>query len=220
MELLPGDWATKLHEMKLRSYSQWVEPTGQLTAIWHLRILDDLLGEIMISCLEERKALHCHYADAVLTVTDFRVTRQTLESFAAPFLDAEVPDSLVLRFKTPTTHKSQKEYVLFPSPELIGQSIQRKLEAAGSSLLLADPAVAEKAAASARIHRYALQSEVYSLEGSKIIGYTGFVELHFSVEKLQRQLSAMLFSLGEWCGVGIKTSLGMGGCDTDIIFKG
>jgi CRISPR/Cas system endoribonuclease Cas6 (RAMP superfamily) len=62
------------------------------------------------------------------------------------------------------------------------------------------------------IVRYSLRSSKYHLDGIKVNGYTGRVTLLLQGPDQLARLTGMLLSFAEYAGVGIKTSLGMGGC--------
>ena len=63
-----------------------------------------------------------------------------------------------------------------------------------------------------RIHQYKLETALFGLEGSWIRGYTGQVTLRISGPEPLIRFGNMLYGLAPWFGVGIKTTLGMGGC--------
>ena len=50
----------------------------------------------------------------------------------------------------------------------------------------------------------------FPLEGSKITGFTGIVSIYIKGPSLLKNYAKTLFQLGEYLGVGIKASLGMG----------
>ena len=49
-----------------------------------------------------------------------------------------------------------------------------------------------------------------------MIGYAGRIELRFFGPDPLKRLAGALFAFANWTGVGIKTTLGMGGCVVTI----
>ena len=213
MEKLPSDWGDKLHTSMVHPFSQYVEVTGHGTFLWHLHALDDCLGDIIAGIL------HGDWESKKLGTTFHlgEVTREIVSpaEFMKPFfLSRQPPNGLVLNFQTPSTHKVQGRYAIFPSAELIGQSLASRFCSIEPTFALGDPEVLEQVVSHTRISRYRLQSTTYGLESSWVTGYIGRLELHFDGPDALCRLAGVLYSLADWCGVGIKTALGMGGCVT------
>ena len=101
--------------------------------------------------------------------------------------------------------------------ELIGNSLRNHLCAISPSIALADDEVMDQVLRFTRISRYELRSSVFQLEGAYVTGYSGRLELHFDGPDALRRLSGVLFGIAEWTGIGVKTSLGMGGCSVKTL---
>ena len=68
----------------------------------------------------------------------------------------------------------------------------------------------EQVARHIRIVRYSLRTAVYFLENTKITGYMGRITLVIRGPEPLARLAGALLSFAEYCGIGIKTALGMG----------
>ena len=136
------------------------------------------------------------------------------------FLSEAATPRLRLSFLTTTTHKTQGDYALFPSVELIARGLRARLCDMEPSLVLSDDEVLEQIISHTRIARYRLQSGSFALEGARVQGYTGHVDLSIQGPDSLIRLASVLYCFAPWCGVGIKTALGMGGCRIEPIEYG
>lgn len=213
IEKLPTEWQQVLHNDQLRPLSQWVEPIDSSSFVWHISVLDDTLAEIISSFLQPENEFLCKHIQSSMKITDVQIKSTSITEYMKPFYLSEEPCSGVyLNFHTTTTHKSQGRYAVFPSIELIGKNLRNHFCSLEPSFVLADDEILGQILEHTRIARYNLQSSYYSLEGSRIDGYTGHLLLRFDGPDPLKRLAGTLFSFAEWSGVGIKTALGMGAC--------
>lgn len=214
MESLPEPWPAQMHGEGLRPLSQWVEVKSPSRFVWHIGVLEDGLAEAVEAVLSPGAVLSCAHLDTKMTVEAAERQRLSAAEYMKPFFLAEDPcPGLYLTFHTPTTHKSQRQYAVFPSVELIAKNLCSRFCAMAPDFALADPEALEQVIAHTRISRYRLESARYSLEGAWLTGYTGRLELRFQGPDPLRRLAGILFSFAAYSGVGIKTALGMGGCE-------
>ena len=217
MERLPEAWQARLHGDGPRPLSQWVEPGDGACFLWHLNVLDDALAGLVAPLLEEGARWRCRHLEGDFTVE--RATRESLtpQAYTKPFFLGEAAPRLRMSFLTTTTHKAQGGYALFPSVELIAGALRRRLCDVAPDIVLSDDEVLEQIVARTRIARYRLQSGSFALEGARVQGYTGHVDLSVHGPDPLIRLADMLFCFAPWCGVGIKTALGMGACRVEKI---
>lgn len=213
MELLPQPWPTKLHQEGQLALTQWLEPKENGRSLWHIGLLSDELAQAMIQELNERSEIFSSHHQKMILTERFNHRTISLQDYLTQHIMLEeAPDSIRLFFRTPTTHKSQGEYVLFPSVNLIVGSLQKKCAQADPNSVLGDLLFGQQVIENCRISRYRLETKYFGLEGTRIPGYTGFVDLRLKGDPMLRKLMLALFGLAEFAGVGIKTALGMGGC--------
>lgn len=117
-----------------------------------------------------------------------------------------------IEFITPCTHKSGGNYVLFPSANLIIQSLYTRFASFSEEFSLDDPEAKEQIASNCHITGYNLRTSWFSLNNSGITGYTGRLWLTIGGPEQLARLAGLLLTYAEFSGIGIKTSLGMGGC--------
>lgn len=220
MDALPAPWPERMHGEGLRPLSQWVEVKSPTQFIWHISALDDALGEAVESVLTPGIRLSCAHMNTQMTIEEIETESLSPAAFMKPFFLAEEPcPGLYLTFCTPTTHKSQRQYAIFPSVELIAKNLASRFCTMAPDFALSDPEALEQVIAHTRISRYRLETARYSLEGAWLTGYTGRLELRFEGPDPLKRLAGILFSFAPWSGVGIKTALGMGGCQAEVLKK-
>lgn len=222
MQLLPSEIAEDMHRQDIRMFSQHVRPIENNQSIeWHVATWNQDLGDIFRNTLLPLNRVELSHKKIHLNVRKTTCDRLAMEQFLTGFFAKSEPmRKFELSFLTPCTHKSGGAYVLFPSSELIIKSLCNRLGPALEGYSLDDPQALSDLAAHIRIVRYTLRSAPYSLEGVRIQGYMGKLTLAIEGPEPLARLGAMLLSFAEYAGIGIKTSLGMGACQTNVIVKG
>ena len=123
--------------------------------------------------------------------------------------------SRALTFKTPSTFKSNGEYLLFPQVPHLYQSLVRRWECFSDQVSMLDREALNHLMENTHLNRYKLQSRQFHLENSRINGFIGTIHLGFSGPILMVQLGQILMTYSQYAGIGVKTALGMGGMMVD-----
>lgn len=212
MEHLSGAWPSLLHSDSARPITQWIEVLPQNRMNWHIQIMDDSLAVCFLESCQEGDEWFCQHNGSRMIVEEITLQQESLQDYIRKKMDVEQPvTDLRIFFKTITTHKSQGKYVLFPSVELVANSLRNRLSDADPALLIPDDHL-KLLTDHTQIHQYRLESGLFGLEGSWVKGYTGQITLRTTGPDEIIRFGHMLFGLASWFGVGIKTTLGMGGC--------
>lgn len=93
---------------------------------------------------------------------------------------------------------------------LIYKSLMRKYSAASDEMDMYDDDTLEQLVMGSEITRYRLQSTVFPLEGVSIPSYKGSMSVRIHGTDTMSRYARLLFRFGEYSGVGIKSSIGMG----------
>ena len=214
MEHLRGIWPALLHQDVARPLSQWVEPLSTTSLNWHVQILDDPLAVCFLESCQTGDEWFCQHNGARLIVENVSVNATSLEEYIQANMDGAMPSrEMTILFKTVTTHKQQGRYVLFPSVPLMAGSLRKRLCDAYPEMEIPDKSL-QLLERDTVISKYQLQSGQFGLEGTWIQGYIGQLTLRFSGLAEEIRFGHLLFGLAPWLGLGIKTTLGMGGCLT------
>lgn len=217
MEQFSPEWQEFLHNGTVHSFSQWIEVKNRELFIWHVCSIDDDLSAELDTIFSEKQIWHCSHKDCDFQVTDIQRKAMSFAEYMKPFfLSDKAPNWISMVFQTPCTHKVQKRYAIFPSVDLIANSLRSRICTTFPDFALAEDEVMDQVLMNTRISRYHLNSSVYHLEGASVTGYQGSLEIHFDGPDALRRLCCVLFGMAEWTGVGIKTSLGMGGCTVGV----
>ena len=218
LERLPEDWRERLHGEGLRPFSQWVEPGEGARFTWHLNLLDDALAAVAAPLLAAGATWPCAHLQGGFTLEKLEREDCALQEYMKPFfLRERGAPRLRLHFRTTATHKTQGGYALFPAVDLLARSLRARICDLEPGFVLADDEVLEQIIAHTRIARYRLQSGSFALEGARLQGFTGSVDLNVQGPDALIRLADVLYCFAPWCGVGVKTALGMGGCAVEEI---
>lgn len=146
----------------------------------------------------------------------FNTSIQLLQKDVNYHTEQEIADKFLVRepyrknikisFLTPTTFKQDGEYVLYPTKDLIMQSLTKKWNNWAKDFVIEDIEWNN-----CKISKYNLRSAPYILKGVKIQGFIGYVNIFFWGSESLIRLANMLCYFGNFSGIGIKTTLGMGG---------
>ena len=213
MELLPEVIADLLHESSLHPYSQYVVPISGNNLEWNIRIWDDEIAKAIISTIMPLTQINLKHKGTNLNVLSVNRSMLSEQDFFARFFTNEQPcRRYKMEFLTPCTHRSGGEYILFPSQKLILQSLYMRFSSFASDFSIDDEEILTQLVEHTKITHYSLHSSKYHLKGIEVKGYIGGVILTIHGPEQLIRLAGMLLSFAEFAGVGIKTSLGMGGC--------
>lgn len=211
IQALPPDVAEILHHSRLRPFSQYVLPQPGQSLKWVIGMWDREIAGHIAQVILPLTRLELEQKGIILEVAGTQKIVQGEEEYFSRFFAAGTPcRRYELEFITPCTHRRDGRYTLFPSPDLIVSSISRRYSAHARGVSVDDSAAMEQIARHMRIVRYSLRTAVYFLEDIKITGYVGRITLVIGGPEQLVRLAGALLSLAEYCGIGIKTALGMG----------
>ena len=213
MELLPEDTADFLHESRLHPYSQYVIPISGNKLEWNIGIWDDDVAEAIIKSIMPLTKINIKHKETFLNVLSINRSIISEQGFLSQsFTNEQLCRRYKMEFLTPCTHKSGGEYILFPSQKLILQSLYMRFSSFASDFSVDDEEILSQLVEHTKIAYYSLHSSRFHLKGMEVNGYIGRIILTLRGPEQLVRLTGMLLSFAEYAGVGIKTSLGMGGC--------
>lgn len=120
-----------------------------------------------------------------------------------------------LEIRTAAGFKSRGQYQILPTARLILQSLVKKWNGCVPDCPIEDEdgAGLDALAAGLVCRRFQLRDRAYFLKGNAVPGFTGSLVLENRLDGFQRELVDALLTFSGYVGVGIKTSLGMGGVE-------
>ncbi len=211
MEMIPAEQAAKLHEQGLRPYSQYLSLEGD-TVYWNINTLNEEAFQTIILPLlsEEKDTFLLKKHDMKLFVKERQLRQTSVKSAADLFYSGESGRYFRLKFLTPTAFKQNGQYTIYPDLRCIYQSLMNRYDAVNEKEQLFDEDVLEQLTKDSSIRRYHLKSTSFSLEGVRIPSFYGWILIRVSGTRTMAGFVDLLLHFGEYSGVGIKTSLGMG----------
>lgn len=210
---LPADVADLLHQSQLRPFSQYVaKGPDEHQLIWNIGLWDEVIANHIVQTVMPLGTIDLEQKGITLDVMGVQRSSISERDYFGQYFGSDDPcRRYEIEFITPCTHKQNGSYVLFPSPELMVNSLSSRCCAFMQDVSLDDPMAMEQVAGNLRIVRYSLRSGVYYLENTKITGFLGRLILTLSGPDQLARLTGALLSFAEYSGLGIKTALGMGG---------
>lgn len=214
MEHVDPGYATELHVSRLHPYSQCcVTGAKDGTLAWHVTALNDEALRQVLLPLQTLDAVTLRGADMTLAVLERSLTTSGLH-IVTDEASSNTSTTARVEFMTPTAFKSEKRYVIVPSVRLIFQSLLMRYSQMYEEGGEADPEMVDYLESSVQIRSYHLRSqrmEHVSPKARDVTGFVGDLALSARGPQMLVGLVHMLLRFGEFAGVGIKTSMGMGG---------
>lgn len=211
MEQMESEYARLLHGSGLHPYSQWViNQEGK--NIWNICTTNEEAYQKIMIPMQNRQ-----FSEFFMEHDNWKVEirqRQLLQIDKSEFMDryyfADSDRYRKIVFRTPTSFKSQGEYVYMPDLQLIYQSLMNKYDAASADETVKSEEVLEQLTTYSKIVSYNLHSCCYSVHGARIPSFMGELGIKINGPQAMVNFANLLFRFGEYSGIGIKTAMGMG----------
>lgn len=213
MEHADSLYAEQLHASMLNPYSQYCFVNDKDEIVWRISTLtDEAMNRLIdpISKIEE-------FTLRNLGKT-FVVTKRLCESFGMDhllgILKEDAPSTFRIRFVSPVAFRSKGRYVIMPDVWFIFQNLLMRYSQMYAGDAEIDIDTLEYIVEHVSISSYNLHSHYFLRtmgKSDRIPAFLGSLTFHVAGPQSLRGLVAMLLTFGEAAGVGIKTSMGMGG---------
>jgi CRISPR-associated endoribonuclease Cas6 len=215
MEQIDSDYAQFLHTQSLNPYSQSVTLENGKT-IWSVKTLNENSYQNIIIPLKKETFNRFTIAkkDISVKILDKKLTVQSKKELLEEFYNIPSDKNINIEFITPTAFKSNGRYVIMPDLRLIFQSLMNKYSASSDNgLEMFDEDTLEQLVEYSEISRYRLKSTQFPIEKVKIPSFKGELGIHLHGTDTMARYARLLFEFGQYSGIGIKTSMGMGACN-------
>ncbi|MCK4025217.1 CRISPR-associated endoribonuclease Cas6 [Streptococcus sp. 29887] len=209
MEMIDPAYASYLHNLETNPYATRVERSST-HHIWLVSLLTNEAVEQLAPLLLSLETIQLRGSQQEIVVQKLEVENCSDQELLTIFNSSCQETQFRIHFLTPTGFKSQGDYVMFPNPRLIFQSLMQKhTRLTGGDEI--DEDLLEYLCQHAKITSYQLSSHYYTIHKQKIPAFVGSVNVTIKGAETLRSYVKMLLTFGEYSGIGIKTSLGMGG---------
>ena len=213
MECVNAEYVNYLHNLPFNPYSQTCALNEDGKIMWTICALNSDAHNFLIKQVSAMELVKLRAVNETFTVKSKMTEEFLLHEILEELKTCDAPKHTI-RFNTPTAFKSQGEYVFIPTTRLIFQNLLMHYNQVYSGSHEIDEETVEYVASHVRISSYNLISHYFACSAGKINKIPAFVgKTTLSVERNPslRGLVGMLLKFGEYAGVGIKTSMGMGG---------
>ena len=210
MAQLPADTAARLHEQGEHPLSQSLcfDAAAQ-TSVWTLNLLDEALAAQVRPLLAGCTTLELHGVPLQMELLGSHSVENGLQLLLAA---RENPASRTrLWFRTPCAFKQAGRYAIYPQEFLLLQSLVLHWNTAFPDCQLSDPDALDAILCGLRIRDYSLHTVTYPIKNTCIPGFVGSAVVEARLALPLLELWNALLSFAPYGGIGIKTTLGMGG---------
>lgn len=216
MEKISRNYGEVLHQSQLHPYSQSFIREGE-RLYWVVNTLNVEAAEQILVPLEEEgfKQIYMRNRDCSLDIVGKKREQISYDKLLQDYYFVDRQRFLKIKFKTPTAFKQNKTYCIFPTPRLIFQSLMLRYDSCARENSCFDEEILKEYEQYSSIIQYKLQSTKFSMEGIKIPAFIGEVTIKVSGPQQMVNLAWMLMKFGTYCGVGIKTAMGMGAIEIE-----
>lgn len=210
MRNIPNEYAEFLHNQETNPYSLYVVDQVPFQ-VWIVNVLTKEACDTMQNLLFNMEEIALEsYSERILIekieVSSFS-TQQLLELFSKECSQ----QTFSIRLLTPTSFKTGGDYAIFPTTRLVFQSLMQKFSRLFPELNTFDEELLDYLIEHSRITSYRLQTSYFTIHQKKIPAFVGRVTIQINGATTLRAFVSMLLAFGEYSGIGIKTSIGMGG---------
>lgn len=200
-----------VHRDGITPISQHLERDGN-ELVWYVSLFGQQAADTLGGVLERHNRFYLKKGNIVLTVIDR--SRQPIPD-AGQFLQLGegCGGRHRLDFHTPAAFKTGGRYCCIPTQRLILQNLVKQWNGCFPECPIEDEdgEGIDSMAHGLDCTDYLLHSRSYYLKGNAIPGFTGWMTLENRLTGFHRELADALLIFSRYTGIGIKTTLGMGG---------
>ncbi len=202
-----GDWLHQTGEHPISQFLSYDKDTQQ--TVWTVNLLCAELEERLSPPLLETDVIDLHGCP-------ISIEQQTIRKVPGPealILQGreQCRKRVEIRFLTPTAFKQAGRYAIFPQERLLLQSMLSRWNYLCPDYPLTDEDAVSALLEGIHIVDYALRTTRYRMKDTAIPGFCGKIQVEAKLPLPLLELWGALVSLAPYAGVGVKTTLGMGG---------
>lgn len=210
-EHLDADYVYFLHQNESHPYSQCLLQEGD-KCIWKIKTYDEeayhqIIERLMLNTFER---FQLKQAGQMIEIIEKKLSVKSKQTLMEEFNSISGEKNINIRVLTPMAFKQKGRYVILPDCRLMYQSLMNKYSSVSQTLEMFDEETLEQLVEHSTITRYRLQSVQFPLEGINVPGFIGEFNIRFYGSELLARYIRLLFEFGEYSGIGVKTSMGMG----------
>lgn len=211
METVDSSYADILHGNSMNPFSMHLEKRDG-KYIWIVSTVnsdayDNIIGRMLKS---DFNGFHLKHNDVQIKILNKKLKTKEKAKLINDFYEKTAEKYFTIHFLSPTSFKSNGNYIFYPEVQLIFQNLMNKYSACSDKETLKDEETLEQIVKNTKIIKYNLQSVSFSLEGIRIPAFVGKITLKVDGSEAMQRFVRLLLEYSEYSGIGIKCSLGMG----------
>lgn len=211
MENIDLEYAELLHQNSVNPFSQFVRCENGIN-IWHIRTLTNIAREKIISPIlkTDFSNITLKHDNLTLEIKNKDLQEITVNSLVENFYEEDCSRLVEINFLSPTAFKRNGRYFFMPDMELIYGSLMKRWDAVSNTAKMFDEDTFLQLVENTDIISYNIFSTNFHLENVRIPAFMGKITIKIRGTQTMTNFANMLFKFGNYSGVGIKTSIGMG----------
>lgn len=216
MEQIDSNYVNQLHTQGLNPYSQHVYKHPK-TNQWYWRIAtlnEEAMDQIIQPLIEKNvDQITLVQKDMTIATKQLAIKKQLAYSQLAQnyYTKGIIERRHTLKLLTPCAFKRNGHYHVFPDIDLILKSLLNRWNAFSTDIKLEEENLLETLTEHVFIQDYRLNTTRYYISKGRIPCFWGEITLYMTGPEAMVRLMSLLLAFSEFSGIGIKTSLGMGG---------
>ncbi|MDR0950165.1 MAG: CRISPR-associated endoribonuclease Cas6 [Candidatus Ancillula sp.] len=217
-----ADIVNTLHGLTFNPYSQYLyidKNTGSIN--WVVNSLTDEADNFILKPLlnENFKEFYVKAISKKFVIENKEIKELLMSELTKNFYQEDSAGVFEIQFLTPTSFRQNNKYQFQFDFRLFWQSLVMKYGFIFEQNKEPEVGLLDELAKYSHMLSYSLHSYYYNVGGynpktkqsAKIPGFIGRIKIKVTGAQTLKNYAAMLLRFSEFCGIGIKTSMGMGG---------
>jgi len=214
MERVPEEFAVQMHEEGFTPISQHLAMQRESTNVrWTVSLLNDRTVDVLGEVLAKTESLIIDDRQVAVTGMSLSEVRSAADLIGSAESDARRAG---LCFESPSSFKVNGQYALFPDVDHIVMSLVNQWNQIFPEISLKDQDALDALKRGLSITDYRLRLSRFYMKNSCISGFSGQTVLYSRLPTPLHEVWKSLLALASYCGIGIKTALGMGGVRVEM----
>jgi CRISPR-associated endoribonuclease Cas6 len=213
MERVASTYANELHESQVNPFSQFVQAISPRRSVWHVRTLNEEAYENIILPLSQTNELYLRQRGQTIKITGTTIEKTSYSEMIASEYERTPRKIFRIQLHSPMTFKIKDEYQIFPDLYYIFRNLMNRFDAFSPEVQLYDQEALTHLREHTAIVEYKLRTTRFYLEKTTIPAMLGEMKVKVNGGTNMQHLVGLLLQYAQYSGIGIKTSLGMGGCE-------
>ena len=210
MENIDSAYAEYFHYNTTNPFTSCIfKDTKEDKYFWRITTFSQKAYDMLMSYFSKEipEKIYLKNKDLEINVKSFSIQKKSYEDL---FLEAT--ERKRIKLMSPTSFKSDGITHIFPNISTLISGVITKINQHSETTELEDKKIVDELLEKVYIKDYNLRTKIFHLESIKIKGFIGTMDLAIKGEdRTLANILNFLILMSEYTGLGIKTSLGMGG---------